>query len=294
MKSAGFSEDVVTKELHEAVYPIREMIKLLCSKAKSEADSNPDKGDDIAQLLIDNTRKPLSALDRILPGGNIVREGAHDEVAERILFLQIQISNDYNKHQEALNLLDKALVIVAGAVLKARIEENRKIVASNLEYHKTYKTCWFCKTNPSDDKSKHDVKMYGNVTRLGNRITWNYNTFTVPRCKVCNNHHIAKNHLYLWPALGVFMGWLPSIFFAAIFGQNNNDLSDQLFWSAWICFIILGIVSGAVIYNHFKNKTFTGLRKENLQIKAKSYFKEFPSIKEKIKAGWVFGERPQQ
>ena len=293
MKSAGFSEDVVTKELHEAVYPIREMIKLLCSKAKSEADSNPDKGDDIAQLLIDNTRKPLSALDRILTGGNIIREGAHDEVAERILFLQIKISNDYNKHQEAINLLDKALTIVAGAVLKTRIEENRKIIVSNLEYHKTYETCWFCKTNPPDDKSKHDVKMYGNVTRSFGKITWNYNTFTVPRCKVCHNYHFIKNQSYFFPILCVLIGWLPSSIFAGIFGDKNDDLFALLFCLAYIFFIILGLV---LVVNTFKKKkkASTGLRKENLQIKPLSYFKEFPSIKEKIKAGWVFGERPQQ
>ena len=100
-------------------------------------------------------------IDQMLPEGTAVRDGAHDEVAERILSIQIAMSNKAEKYKEALELLEKALAIVAGTLLRLRIEENRKIIADNLEYKKTYGTCWFCKRNPPDDELSV-VKLYKN------------------------------------------------------------------------------------------------------------------------------------
>ncbi len=293
INAAGFPESIVNEALRHAVKPIRERIKLLCANAASEGEADPVQGDKIALHLLENSHEPLSVLDRVMPKGDATLEGAHDAVAERVLLLQIAASDNSTKYQEALDLLRKGLSVAQGTALRSRIERNIEIVTSNLEYHQTYGTCWFCKTNPPDEKATIEVKMHGNVVRTSYRVTWNHNTFKVPRCVLCKYRNTSKQNLIGFTVLGAVIGFFAAI--AVAVNLNSDSASSFGFCLTWISVGLLShIITRSIITHSAKNKTFPDSINQNVKTLGLNAKKSFPPIRDRLKEGWTWGERPAQ
>jgi hypothetical protein len=133
IQEAGFEQSVVNEALDRAVRPIRERIKTLCKTAEPETDADPTHADRVARRLTEQTRSLLATLDCLFPETHSSREGAHDEVALRILVCQIAHGGKTENWKVSVELLETALSIVASESARSRIEDNLKIVKSNSE-----------------------------------------------------------------------------------------------------------------------------------------------------------------
>jgi hypothetical protein len=265
IKKSGFNRAIMDEALRRAVMPIRDRVKICCTNAENENKNNPENIDQTFSDLIEQTAQPLATLDAILPADHPVRESAHDEVASQIFDITIASTNKTSDWKRALFMLEQALHIAVGSSMHKRIEENIKTARGNDELN----TCWFCKTNPSDEKAKIEVKMHGDVKRDGYRVTWSYNTFTVPRCKKCKSSHGNSSKI---GCLGMVVG-LVLAYLAGVSTKNG--------WVALVVFALFTAI-GFIVPQAVKPR---GMKPE-------SYKKEFPAIKEKLSRGWAFGEKP--
>ena len=285
---SGFPESIVTEALHRAVKPVRDRIKLLCANAASESDADPVHADKVALRLIENSRMPLSVLNRVLPQDDATREAAHDEVALKVLSLQVAFGNKTENWKVSLDLLKQALSIAVGAMTRSRIEENEKVVAGNLEYQQTYETCWFCKTNPADEKSKIEMKMHGDVARTpnlygGTRITWNHITIGVPRCRLCKKRHE-------WRGGGLIFAYLGGFILTCVITAEFN-LGGAFLW-IWAFAVLSGYKIGELIYVKAKREPLLDSADQSVKTMRVGTRKNFPPIRDRLKKGWKWGEKP--
>lgn len=132
MRGSGFGQSVYDKAVRRVSEPIRERIYNLCKMAEREAEADPDSADQVALRLLDHTQSMLAAMDCLVTEGNPTRDGAHDEVALRVLGCLISFANQTGNWKVALDILQKALPIAARETARAKIEENIKILKNNL------------------------------------------------------------------------------------------------------------------------------------------------------------------
>ena len=252
------------KAIKDAISPIRQRITSICKNAENQTDSEPIQGYKAASELINHTGSLLSILDSLLPQGDATREAAHDDVALCVLRCQIPYGNKTKNWKVSLQLLELAHPIAVGKIAHDRIQENIDIIKGNLEYE----ICWFCKENQRDAAADLEVKMFGDVTRNGNQIRWRHGSVKVPRCTRCRNVHTAE-----WKAVaGLFLG----VIIGAILMAPK----------AWVAGALIGAAIGFAIGKVIDITTRpTGVN----PVSEKS---EFPSIKELMRFGWKFGEKP--
>ncbi len=208
LRGSGFAAGVVDEALRRALEPVRERMQTLGKTAEAEANAEPEHGDRATQRLLKQTQALLGVLDALLPAGNPLRDGTHDDVALRALGCQIPFGNKTENWRVSQELLQATLPIAASESARDRIEQNLKVVRANLEQANLWGTCWFCKQNKPYDANAVEVAMHGDVQRTptwqGARITWQQTTIKVPRCKECHLAHQSTATGYR-PA-----GWTPA------------------------------------------------------------------------------------
>ncbi len=269
IKKSGFNKAVMDEALRRAAIPIRERINITCDAAENEVNNAPDTAIEVINDLISQTTELLETLDILLPKNHAIRESGHDKVASQILSIDITYTNETKKWNESLEILKRALQIAVGASMRKRIEDNIEINKTNIELG----SCWFCKTNPPDEKSELEVKMFGDVQRTptyqGTEVTWRHTTIKVPRCKKCKS---ASSTATFLGCSGLAVGVALAIL-AGVSTQNG--------WVGFIIFVVCAIV-GFIIPPLTRPKG----------IKSEDYKKEFPAIKQLLAKGWNFGEKP--
>lgn len=132
MRGSGFGQSVYDKAVRRVSEPLRERIYNLCKTAEGEAEADPDSADQIARRLLDHARAMLLALDCLVTEGNPTRDGAHDEVALRVLGSLITFANHTGNWKVSLDILQEALPVASREAARAKIEENIKILKNNL------------------------------------------------------------------------------------------------------------------------------------------------------------------
>ena len=271
IKSSGFDELAVEIALNRTIKPISQRIKVMCKSAQEAGNNDKKNACKPAENIIENTRKLLKIVDLILPEDHPLREGVHDEIAmcalNNIISYQVETGDD----KKALELANAVAKIAISQFILERIKTNQEIFKKNIEYN----TCFFCGKNPKDDKSSIEVKMHGNINRdyYTNRITWNYNTITVPRCKDCKQQHDRKANLGCWFTLPFFV-----FLIMVIIGANNDNQFLTILG-------FLSLIIGPILVWYFNsNKKFT--------TKSKNSYTNYSQIKELKKQGWDFGEKP--
>jgi hypothetical protein len=269
MDKSGFDKSTIDKALRQAVAPIRDRIKIICTNAENDTRRAPEHADEVIRSMIEQTSGLLAALDMLLPKEHVTRESAHDEVASQILSSQVAFASNTENWGISLELIKQALLIVVSPSIRQRIEENIRIVTNNLERG----TCWFCKKHPAVEKAAFEVKMHGDVTRTttwqGTNIQWRHTSIYVPRCQECKSVH-GRSALLGW--CGAIIGGL----LAWALGTATNN--------AWVGVgvFVACVAAGLIIAAATSPKN----------VKPKDYGNEFPDINELRSQGWDFGGKP--
>ena len=264
--------------LRRAVEPVRARLKILCDTADTEANGNALGADAIAERLIDQAVPLLQVLDAVLPVGNPLRDGAHDEVALSLLGVTIAFGNASEEWRAAKWLIDAALALAATELAIGRLRENLQTIEGNL----LAGVCWFCRARPNNGAADIDVKMYGNVTReqIFDQIQtrWQHGSVTVPRCQPCRAIHRHFN----WAGVLV---WVCGLILSV---QAYNALSGTILNSGvgpFACFLLGLIVTGFAARS-------THPEHIELATKPLSETNNYPVIQDRLRQGWAFGERP--
>jgi len=289
MRDSGFGEGV-DEVLRQAVAPMRDRVKLLCTNAESEADRAPEHGDKVASQVMEQTSQLLSTLDMLLSKSHPTREAAHDGVAVCVLKSQIGFANKTENWAVSLELLKRALRIAVGASVRQRLKENIDIVKNNSEAGAIaieYATCWFCRKRPPKDKAAAKVKIYKVLSRtptwsgdgFGEQVRWQQATTEVPRCARCKSAHRRRS---VFQGLGSFVAIL--IWLGGLVGCIG--MMDEDYRGALITFgICLAVGTGA----------FHGIRaigRLSKGVKPEESKNEFPGLKRVKSEGWEIGEKP--
>lgn len=274
IRGSGFAAEAVEAALRIAVQPTRAAIKAACEAATKAKEADPANADTVAERLLEQTARPLALLDLLLPEDNPARIAEHDQVALAALSCQIAFGNKTEKWSHSLNLIERIARIALSTAAKERIESNRKVVQSNVEFDKLHKTCWFCQSEVAADNSAHDVEMYGDVEHEDSRVRWRQLTVKVPRCSVCKKEAESANNGLLG-CLGFLLG---------LGGCATCAANGQVAWgfATWVA-IVLAVHS----YESFR------LRKNARKGITKRSLNEWPQIKQLEQKGWKFGNKPE-
>lgn len=194
IETSGFSSECKLFAIKRVIEPLRNKIKITCKKVADAEHQTPAASLTASKELIKQTKPLLKVLDIMLPKGNAIREGAHDEVALETLSLLIDYNNNTGDIDlsVALGVYRHVEKIVMGESARARINQNHKIVKSNHEYKQLHNICFFCKKNRADDKSAIERYLHGDVKQTYLEVTWNYIAVKIPRCKHCAAIHNGK------------------------------------------------------------------------------------------------------
>jgi len=278
MKASGFDDALVQDALRRAIEPIRDRIKTLCQASDKETDVHPEKGDQVSERLIIQTAPLLAVVDTLLPAGDPVRDGSHDEVANMGLRCQIGFGNKTENWKKSALLLESVLPIAAGLAMRTRIEENLRIVKTNRDMG----ICSFCKDDNGEDKCGVERKMYGEVQRTpsyrGTRITWSKRTVTVPRCKKCALAHKRSSN---WATFAVLTSILIGIVSCGVVVSSTDD-NGGLAAMLLFAFSIGGSLIGSFLAKRYFRKN----------ILPADEAAKYPRIQELLKDGWHFGTEP--
>jgi hypothetical protein len=264
MRNYGFGSVVFDKAISKAAAPIREQIKIICANGEKETAKDPEQGEQVARQVLAQTSPLLMTIDTLLPPKHPILEAAHDEVALCILGSAIIFGNKTENLAPLPQMLSQAMQIAASESIRQRINENLETVKTNLEYVRDYTMCWFCKKRPGDDKAVHEVKMYGDVHRVGNQVQYRTLKLPVPRCGKCKSAHKVHS----------VMSW-PFMVLGGIVGLAGG---------------FLGMAVGAGIgygIGWILGRLFT------IGFKPESFGNQFPMVKKSELEGWTVGEKPQ-
>jgi hypothetical protein len=264
---SGFDTNVCINTINRVIGPTRKRIKIICQSLMDSISNDINSKFITSRKIIEQTKIPLMVLDILLPGESTLREGAHDEIALSSLDILISYCNESKNWKKSLDAIEELKDIVRGESAGSKIRKNYYIIKNNYEYG----LCFYCKENNTDANSEVEIKMHGDVERYywSNQITWRYITVKVPRCDKCKKQHNALS-FYTW-GTGVI-----SVIIGIICWAN---IIEGGFW-AFAIISGLGFTIGYLIGTS-KCKT----TKYN-------HYNEFPQIKELIRKGWSWGEKP--
>jgi hypothetical protein len=283
MRESGFSATVIEEAIQLGTEPLRSRARTASHAADKESDVHQERGAEIAERLLQQCQPILAALDIVLPEGNPARDGIHDEIAIVILGCQIVFARTTDNWRKAVDLLEKAQAIAAGAAARSRIGENLKICRSNRDIN----TCFFCTENDGNEKCAISKPMFGDVERLpnfdfigrrtGTKITWRSREVKVPRCLRCKTAQARS------------AGWTAGAIVASIAtGIVSAIVEAHLAVPGLLVVVLLfgfavggGGVGAALSKSYFRPN-----------IRPESDANKYEDIKDLLKRGWRFGTKP--
>jgi len=284
MKGAGFGDEVVQKSLRQVAEPLQQLVTTMCEAAEKEADADPRHADAVTKRLLEESAPLLAAFDSLLPPGDTVRDGVHDQVALRALTCQILFGNKTENWRTSLELLEKVMPIAAGGAARTRIDENLRTVRGNKEFG----TCFFCEEKPPVSNQEASVPMHGNVQsfRVGyntTRTTWKHNTFKVPRCGDCARAHSRAASAR---TVGRFLAFLSVVafFFSIQWWGEYLEGQDAAGWYMFF-WAVVAFITPLYLWRAVGRVLLKGRAAEEKKF-------EFRTIQEQKKQGWRFGQSP--
>lgn len=283
MRESGFDAAVINSALRGVVEPIREQIKTVSNGAEKETAADVTQGAVVARRLHDQMRLQLAAIDCLLPAGDAVRDGAHDEVALQMLGSTIAYGNKTDDWRTAVELLEQALPIAASASARGRIELNLKICRDN----KISGTCHFCEDRLADKSSGIEVKVHGNVQTFPvayntTRTIWNHSSVTVPRCKTCAEAHRQWSGGHAVAFMVTLLSLFAYLMSLNVIGDLVSDGLALTLYVVGVCavFFVPGMLSGATSYIRFQ-----GIKPESMKY-------GHASLQKRKAEGWKLGAAP--
>ncbi|QFG24227.1 hypothetical protein [Actinomadura sp. WMMB 499] len=275
MDHVGFDDATVDTALRDAVAPETDRLQALARSAVDRAGASPDTGCDEAARVLAEAEPVLDGLGAVLPPDEPLLEGLRDEIAERVQQCAIIYGNETRDWSKPEGILKRAEALAATATIKTRIQKNLDTAEDNL----LYGTCWFCDERPADDGAVYEKKMYGDVTReysgYGIQIRWRKLAAPVPRCTACAAAHRGRGRTV---ALAGGLGCAGGLALAVVLIAAGAPfvVPFGLFFLTIIGFFV-AVAMGNV---------------DGLPRKAHATVGAWPPIREKLDAGWMFGEKP--
>lgn len=260
MRSTGFDSHLIDEALRQAAEPIRGRIKTLCRTVETQAPTNPSEAGDVVERFLTQSLPLLTVLDTILPAGNLVRDGMHDEVAQCALIALVIYGNKTGNWRIVLPLIDRILPIAVGKAICDRIQENRTAAQGNL----VLAQCWYCEKNAPNASAVYKVNMYGNVTQapvwqggvVKMKTNWQTRAVDVPRCLSCKAAHDRVSGFGVIGCLASF-----GIIVAALFSAHAAGLDAVLSWISTIATAIM--IPYLINWASQKNLSRKGIRNLN-------------------------------
>ena len=291
MQDSGFDQSLVAQALRRCLAPIDLRIRNACQKADKATDVDATSGLRVARELLANTLPAIRLIDQMLPAGDSLREGLHDEVAKNALRCQIVYGNKTDDWKESKQLLEDILAQLSPSQsLRDRIQDNLRIVGENLKTG----LCFFCGLHPVNGERTPIYPMYGEVTTTWTssstyRINWKKLDVKVPRCTQCADCHDLAETLGTGYSVGgcILAPILLGLLFAAI---HPADASDT--YNAWV---VIGVILATVVITvaGYGIGHTQGLGQASYEIKPIESHAEYSTIVELIGKGWAFGSGPE-
>jgi hypothetical protein len=208
----------------EAVARVRDSLRQMVEKAGSDCRDSPSRLADACTDLLKSAEKPLMTLDRVLPPSHPAIEMHHDEVALKILEMQIAYAKATDDWRKSLDLLKRAAAVACGERAKSRLAENTAIVQRNFDLS----ACWYCGKAPAEDSASITVSLNRVIERTPTwnsvNVRWEKLDLKIPRCRRCKSLLDADERRTLWVVIATFflscfffVGWVNKVFFFAMF-----------------------------------------------------------------------------
>ncbi|MEU6712851.1 hypothetical protein ABZ897_15325 [Nonomuraea sp. NPDC046802] len=185
MSASGFASELVDEARRGAVEHETSRIKALCENAWQAVKADPERGDELAERLLDEAKPLLRVVTGVLSDDHRAVREAGDDLALAVLGCVVAYVNSAEGYQRSLDLLEPALALANTESVRDRVQKNIKIITDNL----AYASCFFCGQD-ADEACARKLPMHGDINRettayYQTRITWRTITVEVPRCRRC-------------------------------------------------------------------------------------------------------------
>ncbi|GAA2438270.1 hypothetical protein GCM10010191_61760 [Actinomadura vinacea] len=279
VRRAGFPERAVDTALRDAAGHETGRLRSLSQSALDRAAADPTTGAGEARRLLDQAEPVLTALGAVLPPDDSLLQGVRDEIAAHAMRCVVMYVNKTDGWRDASVPLERAMAIAATEASRAQLQKNLDTVQDNL----VYATCWFCKERAPDEGAIYEQQMYGDVNRQvvsygynarQIQTTWRKLTVRVPRCAQCKQEQSSRT-TKVWG-----IGCTTNVVVLA--------LAILLMMSGVVALGIILIIADVIGFFAVAGMAGTnGLPKQQFVS-----LSEFPPIREQLRSGWLFGEKP--
>ncbi|WP_344948446.1 hypothetical protein [Actinomadura miaoliensis] len=268
MRRSGFATATVMDVLARAVEPDTARLRSLGENAERTIDADPARGAEVTARFLEQATSLLGTLRALLDDDDPAIQGAGDEIASRVLRCLVPYARATDDWPTTTGLLERVQPLATTGSVRTRIEENLAAARSNL----LFATCWFCKTNPTDEASTHEQKMWGDLQTeyVGPYIRYNWQRIAigVPRCARCAARHRRTIRTGRWATLLL----LAAAVLTLVVLDNSLVLAMVLF--------------GVCMVTWFGSLPVYGLPRGAFQ-----QVMAFDPVRERMSAGWKLGER---
>lgn len=191
-----------------------------------------------------------------------------NNLAALVLACLIAYGNETNNWMPCVEQLKRVEKIATDAGLLDRIRKNSEIATKNAAEQKLRETCWFCKQNKAAPARSFKIQMAGdvqweNLPKGQRRKKWRVIDVTVPRCPKCADNHdgrIAK--------------------LRELIKSCENEIQQ--------------LKDGFIVFGRAEKIEKVSRQKSALQDRLYeiTQLKDFPDVKELLKKGFCFGDKP--
>lgn len=161
MKATNAGHDDVDASLRRVTKPLNSRIDHAIATATYQLHNNKTAGKQRCIELFNTVGHILDVLEVLLGSESQEFTETCDRVAESMLQCQIAYGSETQDWASLLELLDTTLQIARGSRMRARLEENLKIVRGNRQGD----LCWFCESCPKENE-------YAVLVPLRRPVTW--------------------------------------------------------------------------------------------------------------------------
>jgi len=131
LRGCGLPPPDLEKVGLEATEPARVALRLAVARAEEQTKQSPEQVPGAVRELLGAVGPHLRALDLLLASDNPVRVGMRDEVALKILALQVRFAKQTGDWAASVGLLKEALSLGAGHSARQRLQKELSVVTRN-------------------------------------------------------------------------------------------------------------------------------------------------------------------
>jgi hypothetical protein len=131
-RDSAFTTALVDEARGSAARALAARVKSIADEELTHAVQEPSEGSVAANRMLDRTRLPLQAIDRIRPAADPVRSGAHDDLVHAALQCDIRYHNATNDGAGGEVLLERLAPIATTDQTRSRLAEHWAAVATTL------------------------------------------------------------------------------------------------------------------------------------------------------------------